>query len=229
MSLANVADQVARRLRWMWARNWMRLSGRGRLGRLATRVAEMGIIPHEKKRLTSYSPYGYVASSACLHGRNISLGRNIFIDDRVMIQECQEGGDITLHNGVRLYHDTVIQYGQNGQLIIGEGTCVQARCQFSAYKGKIEIGRKVDIAPQCAFYPYNHTYGLDQAISGGALVSAGGITIEDDAWLGFGVIVLDGVTIGKGAVIGAGSVVCHDIPANAIAMGHPAKVVDYRL
>jgi acetyltransferase-like isoleucine patch superfamily enzyme len=36
--------------------------------------------------------------------------------------------------------------------------------------------------------------------------------IEDDCWLGYGVTVVDGVTIGKGGVIGAGSVFTKDIP-----------------
>ena len=52
--------------------------------------------------------------------------------------------------------------------------------------------------------------------------------IEDDAWLGLGVIVLDGVTIGRGAVIGAGAVVTGDVPPYAIAVGVPARVVGSR-
>ena len=60
------------------------------------------------------------------------------------------------------------------------------------------------------------------------LETRGGIKIGNDAWLGFGVIVLDGVNIGEGAIIGAGSVVTDDIPANAIAVGSPARVVSKR-
>jgi len=60
------------------------------------------------------------------------------------------------------------------------------------------------------------------------LLSKGGIVVEDDVWLGYGVIVLDGVRIGKGAVIGAGSVVNQDIPSGAIAVGVPARVVKSR-
>jgi acetyltransferase-like isoleucine patch superfamily enzyme len=60
------------------------------------------------------------------------------------------------------------------------------------------------------------------------LQTKGDIVIEDDAWLGVGVVVLDGVRIGKGAVIGAGSVVTRDIPDNAIAVGVPASVVKMR-
>ena len=51
------------------------------------------------------------------------------------------------------------------------------------------------------------------------------ITIGDNVWLGGGVIVCPGVTIGENSVVGAGSVVVRDIPANAVAVGNPARVV----
>ena len=54
------------------------------------------------------------------------------------------------------------------------------------------------------------------------------IRIGDDVWLGTGAVVTRGVTIHSGAVIGARAVVTEDIPANAIAMGNPARVVKYR-
>ena len=43
-------------------------------------------------------------------------------------------------------------------------------------------------------------------------------------WLGAGVIVMPGITIGDNSVIGAGSVVTHDIPANVVAFGNPCRV-----
>lgn len=46
-----------------------------------------------------------------------------------------------------------------------------------------------------------------------------------NAWLGAGVMVMPGVTIGENSVIGAGSVVTKDIPANVVAYGSPCKVV----
>jgi len=51
------------------------------------------------------------------------------------------------------------------------------------------------------------------------------VVIEDNVWLGYGAIVLKGVTIGRNSVIGAGSVVTKDIPANVIAAGNPCRVV----
>ena len=51
------------------------------------------------------------------------------------------------------------------------------------------------------------------------------VTIEDNCWIGAGVTICPGVTIGENSVIGAGSVVVHDIPANSVAAGNPCKVI----
>ena len=51
------------------------------------------------------------------------------------------------------------------------------------------------------------------------------VHIGRNCWLGAGVIVLPGVTIGDNTVIGAGSVVTKDIPANVVAVGNPCKVL----
>jgi maltose O-acetyltransferase len=49
--------------------------------------------------------------------------------------------------------------------------------------------------------------------------------IEANVWLGGGVIVLPGVTIGENTVVGAGSIVTRDLPPNVVAAGNPARVV----
>ena len=54
------------------------------------------------------------------------------------------------------------------------------------------------------------------------------VSIEQDTWIGTGVIILKGVTIGEGAVIGAGSLVIEDIPPYTIAVGSPAKAIKKR-
>jgi acetyltransferase-like isoleucine patch superfamily enzyme len=86
----------------------------------------------------------------------------------------------------------------------------------------------------CAAYCYiiaGGNHGVDRtdvAIIQQDSFSKGGVTIEDNAWLGAGVKVLDGVTIGHDAVAGAGSVVNRDIPAFTIAAGIPARVLKDR-
>lgn len=57
-------------------------------------------------------------------------------------------------------------------------------------------------------------------------VCKGPINIEDDVWIGYGAIILSGVTLGRGCVIGAGSVVAKDIPPYAIFAGN--RVIKYR-
>ena len=112
-------------------------------------------------------------------------------------------------------------------LMAGLGTSAVQSADMS-YLGSIKVGKRVEIAPNCAFYPYNHAMNPGEAIRSQPLTSAGDIKIEDDAWLGVGVIVLENVTIGSGAVIGAGSVVTRSVPAGAIAAGSPAKIVGSR-
>lgn len=51
------------------------------------------------------------------------------------------------------------------------------------------------------------------------------VVIDDDAWLGFNVAVLKGVTIGRGAVVGACAVVVDDVPPYAVVVGNPARQV----
>jgi acetyltransferase-like isoleucine patch superfamily enzyme len=54
------------------------------------------------------------------------------------------------------------------------------------------------------------------------------VAIGDDVWLGSGAVVLGGVRIGDGAIVGAGSVVTDDVPAFAIVVGNPARVLRMR-
>jgi acetyltransferase-like isoleucine patch superfamily enzyme len=56
-------------------------------------------------------------------------------------------------------------------------------------------------------------------------ITAQGITIEDDVWIGSGAIITDGVHIEKGAVVAAGAVVVNDVPAHTVVGGIPAKVL----
>lgn len=212
-----------------WSLFWMRFAGLSFSGRIATWLATLFAPPYyERRRLARYNPQGYVAPSASIHHPNLHLGAHVFIGDRVFIFQDKNGGAVEIAQRVHLYGDTCIQTGDGGSLQIGPDTHIQPRCQFSAYKAPIQIGRGVQIAPNCAFYPYDHGIAPGQLIKSQPLQTKGGIIIDDDAWLGFGVIVLDGVRVGKGAVVGAGAVVTRDVPDGAIAAGVPARVVNMR-
>jgi acetyltransferase-like isoleucine patch superfamily enzyme len=59
-------------------------------------------------------------------------------------------------------------------------------------------------------------------------VTKGDVVIGNDVWIGFGAMILSGVTIGDGSVIGARAVVAGDIPPYAVAVGNPARPVSRR-
>jgi acetyltransferase-like isoleucine patch superfamily enzyme len=213
----------------LWERFWMRFAGLSTLGRMATYLAVLPSPPYKaRKYLARMNRQGYIAFNATIYHANLLLGNNIFIGDRVVIHEAENGGAVKIGNKTHIHSDTIIETGNGGSLTIGSDTHIQPRCQFSAYKGSIRIGSSVQIAPNCAFYPYDHDFSPNELIITQPHRTKGGIVIDDDVWLGYGVIVLDGVHVGKGAVVGAGSVVTHDIPDGAVAAGVPARVVKMR-
>lgn len=218
-------------LRRRWTRFWMMRASLSLGGRLATRLATWFGTPYYGRiELSRLAPHGFVSPRATISHRELRLGRHCLIGEGVVIfgDPGPKGGEVTLGDGVHLYRDITIQTGKSGAVEIGSETHVQPRCQFSAYEGSIKIGERVEIAPACAFYPYNHGVVAGSPVREQALESRGGIVVGDDVWLGYGVVVLDGVRIGDHAVVGAGAVVSHDIPEGAIAVGVPARVVRYR-
>jgi acetyltransferase-like isoleucine patch superfamily enzyme len=105
---------------------------------------------------------------------------------------------------------------------------LKSYCEPIRYK-RVGPGIALDGKPKFdAFYLYDHSFDPSKRIMEQTNKTKSGITIEDDVWLGFGVIVLDGVRIGKREVIGAGSVVTHDIPEGAVAVGNSAHVIKMR-
>ncbi|MCH7637051.1 MAG: acyltransferase [Proteobacteria bacterium] len=217
------------KLRRQWERFWMSVAGLGTMGRIATRLAAAFAPPYMARfYLARVTASPYVDPSAIIHHGKLELGSHAFIADRVIIYQAAEGGRVIIGDSTHLLRDSVLETGQGGNIEIGTDTFLHPRCQVMAYKGDVTIGDHVAVAPNCAFYAYNHGTQADELIKRQPLETRGGISIGDGAWLGFGVIVLDGVCIGAGAIIGAGSVVTDDIPANAIAVGNPARVVSKR-
>ena len=87
----------------------------------------------------------------------------------------------------------------------------------------ITIGDNVLLGPRVGLYTANHALDARERIMGGCYAHP--IVIEDNVWIGAGVHIMGGVTIGRNSVIGAGSVVTKDVPENVIAAGVPCKVI----
>ena len=88
---------------------------------------------------------------------------------------------------------------------------------------EIHIGNDVQIGPYVQLLTATHP--LDPEPRRAKWESAEPITIEDNVWLGGGVVVCPGVTIGADTVVGAGAVVTRNLPAGVLAAGIPARVV----
>lgn len=166
------------------------------------------------------------------------IGTNyIEMGDRVKLQSGMRihthGNKIQLGNDVTCDLGVCIQAGGGEMGVFTEGISIGENTYIAPYAfisgpGAVRIGRDCLIASHCSIYASNHIFAdQNQPIRLQGLTMAG-ITIEDDCWLGSGVRVLDGVTIGRGSIIGAGAVVTKNIPPFSIAVGVPAKVVGQR-
>lgn len=125
---------------------------------------------------------------------------------RIEVENC------AFFSGVRL------ECWRGALIRIGNGTYLNRNTEIIAARSVV-IGRDCKIARDVIIMDTDQ-----HPLPGGKLV-AEPVTIEDGVWIGARAIVLKGVTIGHDAVVGAGSVVTKDIPAAAIAVGTPARVL----
>ena len=144
---------------------------------------------------------------------NVAVGKNFRAGERLKLRTFDSWGDVRY----------------TPQIIIGDNVNIETDCHISAIN-KVSIGNNVLMAS--FVYISDHSHGNVNDKDGVVvtplerpLYSKGPIIIEDDVWLGEKVSVMPGVHIGRGAIIGANSVVTKDVPAYAVAVGSPAKVI----
>lgn len=121
---------------------------------------------------------------------------------------------------------------------VGKCTYGDLNVLTSSDKCKLKIKNYVSIAKDVTFlldseHPIGNVSSFPFKVKllhmeGSEAVGRGNILMDDDVWLGYGVIVMSGVHIGQGAVIAAGAVVTKDVPPYSIVGGVPAKVIKYR-
>lgn len=156
---------------------------------------------------------------------NVHIGKRSMIG-RFTTLNTFYGGKITI--GRRCFlnkYSQLITYG--GNIEIGDNCSVN---QFAMLygNGNIRIGNGVRIAAFSSIISFNHNFknAAEWIYSSG--ITAKGIIIEDDVWIGNGAKIMDGVIVAKGCVIGASAVVTHSTEPNGIYVGIPAKLIDKR-
>lgn len=125
-----------------------------------------------------------------------------------------------LGEGTVIRPPLVMDYGY--QTSIGPRTFINSGCVILDV-ARVRIGADVQVGPNVQLLTPTHP--IEAGPRRDKLEAAEPITIGDNAWLGGGVIVLPGVTIGRDTVVGAGAVVTKDLPPGVVAVGNPARVV----
>jgi len=174
----------------------------------------------------------------CAFGRNITfrhphkirIGANSFIDDNAVLDakgSANEG--IVIGANAYIGRGAVLSC-KEGSIILGDSCNVSANCTLLS-ETEIRLGKSCFLAGNCYIVAGgNHSFlDVSMPIMFQPSLSKGGIQIGEDVWLGAGVIVLDGVTIGKSSVVGAGSVVTGPLPEYSFARGaRQLKIQDRR-
>ncbi len=170
------------------------------------------------------------AAVRILYASNVRLGKNVYLDRGVYLHALPAG--ITIGDDTFVMHHSMLHVF-NFRDLPQAGISIGKNCfvgEFNVVRGQggVRIGDGVYTGPMVQILAVNHVYDDPTRPIREQGITAQGIVIEDDVWIGAGAIVLDGVTVGQGSVIGAGAVVADDIPPYSIAVGSPAKPIKDR-
>jgi acetyltransferase-like isoleucine patch superfamily enzyme len=111
-----------------------------------------------------------------------------------------------------------INYGKHTR--IGKNVFINFDCTFLDLGG-ITIEDNVLIAPKVSLLSEGHPVSPEDRHS----LMVGHVHIKKNAWIGAGVTILPGVTVGENTIVAAGAVVSKDVPDNTIVGGIPAKLI----
>ena len=157
----------------------------------------------------------------------IRLGRGVYLDEGVYLHACPGGIEIG-ENTLVMHHAELHVYNfrdlPRAGIRIGRDSLIG---EFNVLRGQggISIGERVYTSPLVQLAAVNHVFADPTRPFVEQGITAQGIVVEDDVWIGAGAIVTDGVHIGQGAVVAAGAVVTRDVPPHTVVAGVPARVV----
>lgn len=158
---------------------------------------------------------------------NVRLGHGVYLDHGTYLHATP--------NGIEIGEETIVMHGAvlhvynfrgmpNSGIKIGKNSLVG---EYSVIRGQggVTIGDRVYTSPFTQIIAVNHVFDDPKRPFVEQGITAEGIIIEDDVWLGAGAVITDGVRVGKGAVVAAGAVVTKDVPAHTVVGGVPARVL----
>jgi len=172
---------------------------------------------------------------------NVRVGENCWLERRDSFARfrSEQTPGLILGDRVRIYTWTTFNVEPAGYVEVGDDSLLVGAIFMCAER--IKIGRNVTISYHVTiadsdFHPTDPELRIRDAIANSphgdrsqrpAIISRP-VTIDDDAWIGIGAIILKGVHIGRGARIQAGAVVAHDVQAGTTVAGNPAIPIEGR-
>ena len=158
---------------------------------------------------------------------HITLKNGVYLDQGTYLHACP--------NGIDIGEDSIVMHGAvlhvynfrglpNAGIKIGRDSLIG---EYSIIRGQggVTIGDRVFTSPFTQIIAVNHIFDDPKRPFTDQGITAEGIVIEDDCWLGAGAVITDGITVGKGSVVAAGAVVTKDVPPHSVVAGVPAKVI----
>jgi len=158
---------------------------------------------------------------------HIRLGDGCYLDQGVYLHACPQGVAIgarsfVMHGSVlHVYNfrdlpQAGITIGQDS--LIGEYNVIRGQ-------GGVTIGDRVYTSPHVQILAVNHVFDDPSRPFAEQGITAQGIVVEDDVWIGAGAILTDGIRVGRGAVVAAGAVVTRDVAPHTVVGGVPARLL----
>jgi len=164
----------------------------------------------------------FLCHDAC--GVNVTMAENVKI---VSPQNLHVGRDVYIDFGAYVHCGGLSWCEGKGSVTIGKGSYIGPECIVFGMGG-VEIGEYVMVSPNVVITSVQHPYRDTSKPMYHQPRIYEKVVIEDDVYIGSNAVITPGVTIGECAVVGAGSIVTKDIDPYGIALGIPARIVEYR-
>ena len=158
---------------------------------------------------------------------NIHLESRAYLDQGVYLHACP--------NGISIGENTLVMHGSvlhvyNFRGIPHSGISIGRESLIGEYnvirgQGGVTIGDRVYTSPMVQIIAVNHIFDDPERPFIEQGITAKGVVIEDDVWIGSGAVITDGVRIGRGSVVAAGAVVTKDVAPHTVVGGVPARLI----
>jgi acetyltransferase-like isoleucine patch superfamily enzyme len=156
---------------------------------------------------------------------HVHLGHGAYLDQNTYLHACPQG--VIIGDGSLVMHGSVLHV-YNFRGIPHAGITIGRDCLIGEYnvirgQGGVHIGDRVYTSPMTQIIAVNHVFDDPDRPFVEQGITAEGIVIENDVWIGAQAVITDGVRVGEGAVVAAGAVVTGDVEPHTVVGGVPAR------